>query len=211
MNIQSVYDLLGARSRRKRLELLAPLLASGSETTIVDVGGTPGFWLTYGHRARVTLVNIDAPSSIGGLPGWLEYRQASGTALPFADDSFDVAFSNSVIEHLGTVEAQRSFASEIARVGRSYFVQTPSIAFPIEPHYLTPFVHWLPKSLRRRIAGRWTVWAMITHPPRDYVDKMVDEIRFVSKAEMKSYFPDGRVLTERLAWLPKSLVALKRH
>ena len=59
------------------------------------------------------------------------YVVADGCHLPFADDAFDMAFSNSVIEHVPDHEA---FSRELARVGRSYYVQTPNKWFPIEPH-----------------------------------------------------------------------------
>jgi hypothetical protein len=210
VDIQKVYTILGARSRRKRLRSLAPLLIHGADTTIVDIGGTPEFWLGAGHLAHVTVVNIEAPTYVGELPDWLEVRVADGTALPFPDGSFDVAFSNSAIEHLGSRSAQRSFAAEVARAGRSYFVQTPSLAFPIDPHYLTPFVHWLPKGVRRRVARRFTLWAWITHPTQDYVDRMVAEIRFLTKAELSALFPGACIVTERLGCWPKSLLAIKR-
>lgn len=210
MTIHEIYAILGARSRRKRLQLLVPLLIHGVDTTLVDIGGTPEFWLRAGHIAHVTIVNIATPALEDHLPSWLEFRLATGTALPFADDSFDVAFSNSVIEHLGSLAAQRSFAAEIARVGRSYFVQTPSIAFPVEPHYLTPFVHWLPRVVRRRLARRFTVWAWITHPSQGYVDQLVDEIRLLTRTELSALFPGAAILIERFFCWPKSLIAIKR-
>jgi 2-polyprenyl-3-methyl-5-hydroxy-6-metoxy-1,4-benzoquinol methylase len=63
---------------------------------------------------------------------------------PSAARSFDIVFSNSVIEHVGDAESQQQFAHEIARVGRAYWVQTPNRRFPVEPHLLTPFLHFLP-------------------------------------------------------------------
>jgi hypothetical protein len=209
MGIQEIYSVLGGRSRRKRLDLLMPLLIRGADTTLIDVGGTPEFWLRAGHLAHVTIVNIARPASADRLPSWMEFRLASGTALPFVDDSFDVAFSNSAIEHLGSGAAQRAFAEEIARVGRSCFVQTPCKAFPVEPHYLTPFVHWLPAGMRRRLARRFTVWAWITHPTQEYVDRMVAEIRLLSKKELSALFPDAGIVVERFWGFPKSLVAIK--
>jgi hypothetical protein len=56
----------------------------------------------------------------------------------FDDHSFDIAFSNSVIEHLQMFENQRCMASEIQRVGKAFRVQTPNSWFPMEPHFLVP-------------------------------------------------------------------------
>lgn len=48
-----------------------------------------------------------------------------GTRLAFEDQSFDLVYSNSVIEHLGTWEKQQAFAAEARRVGRGYWIPTP--------------------------------------------------------------------------------------
>ena len=74
--------------------------------------------------------------------------------LPHVDRGFDIAFSNSVIEHLGEYESQRRFAEEIRRVGRKVWVQTPARWFLVEPHFLTVGIHWLPRSVQRRTL-RW--------------------------------------------------------
>ncbi len=57
-----------------------------------------------------------------------------------------VVFSNSVIEHVGTWEDQQAFAAEVRRVGRRLWV--PAYECPIEPHYLAPLVHYLPKEVQ---------------------------------------------------------------
>lgn len=56
----------------------------------------------------------------------------------YSDKSFDIVFSNSVIEHLYTKENQISMAKEVNRVGKNYFIQTPNYWFPIEPHWVFP-------------------------------------------------------------------------
>jgi hypothetical protein len=55
-----------------------------------------------------------------------------------SDQEYDIAFSNSVIEHVGDWERQAAFASEIRRVGKNLWIQTPAKECPIEPHYLAP-------------------------------------------------------------------------
>jgi len=56
--------------------------------------------------------------------------------LNYSDNEFDICFSNSVIELVGSFEDQRKFANEIRRVGRKLWVQTPARSFFFEPHYL---------------------------------------------------------------------------
>jgi len=58
------------------------------------------------------------------------------------DGEFDLVFSNSVIEHVGDFERMRQFVHEARRVAKSYWIQTPSKWFPIEPHCGMPF-WWL--------------------------------------------------------------------
>jgi len=78
----------------------------------------------------------------------------SAGPLPFADDEFDLAFSNATIEHAGTRAAQAEFVRELVRVARRSFVVTPNRWFPVELHTRLPFVHWLPpRSFARASAG----------------------------------------------------------
>jgi hypothetical protein len=42
-------------------------------------------------------------------------------------------------------------AREIARVARNYIIQTPAKIFPLELHFLMPFLHWLPRRVGRAL------------------------------------------------------------
>ena len=126
-----------------------------------------------------------------------------------SDRSYDIGFSNSVIEHVGTWRRQQEFAAEIRRVSDALWVQTPAYACPIEPHYMAPLIHYLPRpssgtfsaGLRRGDGSR---------PKQDYVDFMVGTTRLLKKSEMRRLFPDCRILTERMLWIfPKSYIAVR--
>ena len=136
--------------------------------------------------------------------------KGDGCNLSFADKAFDIGYSNSVIEHLGTFENQRRFASEVSRVARGVWVQTPAKAFFIEPHYLAPFVHWLPKSVRRRLIRWFTIWGLVTKPGPQQVDEILAEIRLLTRREMADLFPDCEIVTERFFFWPKAYVAVRR-
>jgi hypothetical protein len=204
--IHRLYQLLGARFRARRMAAFLGWHQARRGGAILDVGGTPEFWIDVDLDESVTILNLlPAP---GYLPENLTYVQGSATSLPFEDRSFDVVFSNSMIEHLGERANQQRFASEALRVGRSVWVQTPNRWFPIEPHLITPFVHYLPKGMRRRLLRNFTIWGWITRPDQSEVDRLLDEIALLSAREMRLLFPECALLRERLLWMTKSLIAV---
>ena len=178
---------------------------------ILDVGGTNLFWEQRGWAdrddVRVTLVNLDVePSKHHNI----EARAGDATKLhEFPDDSFDVVFSNSVIEHLKTLQRQAAMAAEVRRLAPLYWVQTPNFWFPIEPHFLTPAWHWLPARLRIALLRRrrWG-WRGPCPDPED-AKALVSEIRLMRSRELRSLFPDATLTEERIGPLVKSFVAVR--
>jgi hypothetical protein len=132
-----------------------------------------------------------------------------GCALPYGDGAFDIVFSNSVIEHLGTAERQKKFAAELRRVGRSLWVQTPAKSFPIESHLLTPFIHYLPVAARVKLLRRFTTWGLLTKPSPQQVEAFLAEVRLLSASEMQALFPDCTLVRERVIGLSKSYIAVR--
>jgi hypothetical protein len=180
-----------------------------AETTILDVGGTPETWDLLDIRPRVILLNT--PRTHDELAAAKIWVAGDGRMLPFRDASFDIVFSNSVIEHVGDVESQRRFAAEVMRVGRAYWVQTPNRRFPVEQHLLTPFIHWLPKPIQRAIVPRFNVWAMLvmtTSDRRDfYIRHYLEDIRLLCVSDLRGFFPTARIIRERFLGWTKSLIA----
>jgi hypothetical protein len=181
-------------------------------TRILDVGGTPSIWRLLTVHPRITFVNL--PHGIGAPDGF-DLVFASGCALPFPDRSFDIVFSNSVIEHVGAPAEQQRFADEIRRVARRYWVQTPNRWFLIEPHLLTPFVHFLPRTLQRAIVQRMTVWQWIERPSPDrrryYIEHYLNDIRLLSPRDLARLFPEAKIVRERWLGLTKSLLAVRAN
>jgi 2-polyprenyl-3-methyl-5-hydroxy-6-metoxy-1,4-benzoquinol methylase len=151
-------------NRKRKLALFLEELQPGPETTIVDVGvgdtgfdTEPGVALShnffeamYPWPERITAVSdVPLPNFAQAFPQ-IAPVTASGTNLPFEDDSFDIAFSNAVLEHVGDREEQRRFVHELCRVAPKVFVSTPNRRFPLEVHTLVPFLHWLPRTARDR-------------------------------------------------------------
>src|SRR4051812_16907233 len=124
--LHSVYRTLSLHFRRRRFQRFSQVLQPGCGTKILDVGGTAGSWSSVECPASITILNTDIPP---GAQDQSPYPLVIGDGRhldQFKDAAFDIVFSNSVIEHLGTFEDQRQFASEMRRVGRRLWIQTPA-------------------------------------------------------------------------------------
>src|SRR5271170_1738105 len=203
------FESLQRRFRARRMALLARTIGLTQHTLVLDVGGTIDIWRLAPVMPRLVLLNqARARYEIGS---GATVVLGDGASLPFADHSFDLVFSNSVIEHVGSRDEQARFASEIARVGKQYWVQTPNRYFPIEQHLWTPFVHWLPRSWQAPILKRFSVWKLVTNydaAQRDfYVNHYLESIRLLSASELRALFPGAIVVRERFLGWTKSLIA----
>jgi hypothetical protein len=133
----------------------------------------------------------------------------NGCDLELIDAAYDIVFSSSVIEHVGTWQDQVAFARETRRVGDALWVQTPAYECPIEPHYLAPFVHWLPKPIQRKILRYLTPWGIVSKPTSSQIDFMIDTTRLLRRRETIELSPECTIHTERLfGIIPKSYVAI---
>ena len=199
------------RFRQRRFAAFRELVdALPGPIRILDIGGTPGFWERVGYaghdRVEIVLVNLveqDAPhDNITAQVG-----DASDLSR-FADDAFEVAVSNSVIEHLPTFELQARMAAEMLRVGRRAYLQTPNRYFPVEPHYLFPFFGILPIGVRAFLLRRMSLgWHKRQRDPAAAVAD-VRSIRLLTGSELRRLFPAARIGRERLFGLTKSYIVL---
>ena len=206
-------DSLSHRLRERRFRLFEQLVEPlPRPLRIIDVGGTNGYWEQRGWAGRddvsITLVNLEAEERRHE-----NIHPTAGDATDLADhadDTFDIAFSNSVIEHLFTLENQQSMAREMQRVARAYWVQTPNFWFPVEPHFF-PVIgwHWLPERARVEILMRTNVgaWAGRT-PERAKAEQVIKEHRLMRRGEIAHLFPDATLLPERFGGLVKSWTAV---
>jgi hypothetical protein len=198
-------DVYGTARGRVRARLASPLAARARarrhERFFALTGLRPGMRVVYIGCGALGLRALEPDLDITGVdlaarpsyPG--PFVQADATRrLPFDDAAFDLAYTSSVIEHVDPA-LRGAFAAEVRRVARGWFVQTPAHSFPIEPHALLPFAHWLAPTLRRPYwrlgaAGAW------------------EDIHLLRRAELAALFGEP-VLAERFAGLVKSWIALR--
>ena len=184
------------------------------EMRMLDVGGYPWGWLCHDPVVKsidclnIHKVNWDPASSPAH-----NIRMLQGDACNMSDiktGEYDIVFSNSVIEHVGSWEKQQSFAKEVRRVGKKLWIQTPAWECPIEPHYLAPFVHWLPKSLQKKLIRHFTLYGLIQKPSNQEIDSLINEIRLLRKEEFASLFLDAEIHCEKTLFIfPKSYITMR--
>jgi SAM-dependent methyltransferase len=174
------------RARERRHAEFMTLARVDRSTRILDVGCGNGGLL--GRAAELDITGVDLAERPGYGGRLVIADPAEG--LPFADGEFDLVYCNSVIEHVPPARRGR-FAAECRRVGRGWYVQTPAVSFPVEPHSLLPGAHWLGPALRRQYwrlgaAGHW------------------EDVHLLRRRELEALF--GPAIPERFGPLTKSWI-----
>lgn len=125
----------------------------GPDDTILDVGvsdvvtdAANMLERKYPRPDRITAAGLGEGGAFRAAYPRVAYRRIEANRpLPFADKAFDVAVSNAVLEHVGSVPHQAAFVRELARVAKRAFISVPNRYFPVEHHTLIPLLQfWRP-------------------------------------------------------------------
>lgn len=199
---------LAVQFRRRRFAFFHSLLSSlPRPVSILDVGGAESYWKTMGmdgeDQVYITLLNLTKENVI--LPN-VRSTVGDARAIKYDDNSFDVVFSNSVIEHVGSHADQMRMANEVRRVGKRYFVQTPNRYFPLEPHFLFPFFQFLPVTVRARLLQSFHLGWFPRTPEAAKAREIVESIRLLGRDEFLALFPGSSLYEEKVLGMTKSFV-----
>jgi hypothetical protein len=194
------------RVRQHRNEEFKRRFPDLADMRVLDLGGTAVSWRVLGMRpSSVTIVNLDG---VGGpYEPWMEIVNADACNGGFG--KYDLVFSNSLMEHLGGHARRQQFAEVVQESASSWWIQTPYRYFPIEPHWMFPGFQFLPFRARVMVCQHWNT----LHAPalKDWAEaaELVASTELISGTEMRAYFPTSEIWYERIAGVPKSLVAMK--
>jgi hypothetical protein len=203
---------LGARTRARRLSLFHRQFPDIADMRVLDLGGTVEYWLRAPVRPKqVTVVNLFEPGE--SVEPWLV--PVTGDACAAVETlekagiqpSFDLVFSNSLLEHVGGHSKRVDLAAQVHLLADRHWVQTPYRYFPVEPHWLFPLMQFLPVNARTTIAHSWPL-AHSRPASRTGAQSAVMWTELVGIAQMRSYFPQSLIVREKFAGLTKSLVAV---
>lgn len=208
------------RFRRRRALLLRQQIDDavrrlGRDLVIMDVGGRPDYWLNLPSMdgiSRIDLMNFEESELDRPLPDGAPkdlFTRSVGDARNLAgheSKSIDFVHSNSVIEHVGGWDDIGAMATELRRVGRAGWMQTPAWSFPIEPHFHVAFMHWFGAPMRARMLSL-SAAKRFRRMPLARRRRVVEAVNLLSRSEVAHLFPNCTIHTERVALLAKSYVA----
>lgn len=195
--------------RKKRFMKFMKLLKHKSGLTILDIGGFGNSLEVLSEdfvkSNNITILNIE---NVDVFNKNTKYIMGDATnEKQFQPKSFDVIYCNSVIEHVGDFNKMKKLASNIRNWGVYYFVQTPAYYFPIEPHFLVPFFHFLPHKIRAYILTKFELASFPREENYYRALSIVSSVRLLKKKEFKLLFPEATILKEKFMFITKSYIA----
>ena len=174
---------------------------------ILDVGGTQKFWneMNYIPEEGVEIVLLNLQEEKETSPGFSSIIGSATNLSVFKNNSFDIVFSNSVIEHLYNFENQVKMANEVMRVGKLFFVQCPNKYFLIEPHFNLPYFQFYPFWVKHLIM-KYTKLVRGRKYNIDEIHRTHNEIKLLSYSDLLKLFPGAKIYKEKIFGLTKSFI-----
>jgi SAM-dependent methyltransferase len=156
--------------QRRRLKMITEAAGSRLQGRVLDDGCGVGMYVEHlsdlsGH---ITGLEYDFSRARLARAGSGNILNAASESLPFPSSSFDVVLSHEVIEHVhDDLLAVREMIRVLKPGGRAV-IFCPNRGYPFETHGVywrgryhfgnVPFVNWLPRPLRDRLAPHVRVY-----------------------------------------------------
>jgi SAM-dependent methyltransferase len=185
---------VSAQNRKKKYAQFLSLLQPAKNDTILDVGvnneeysPTDNFLEKhYSYPENITAVTMGDVQTFAKRYPNIRSVVADGRRLPFQDESFDIGYSNAVIEHVGKEEDQIAFVRELYRTTKRSYLTTPNRFFPIEVHTRVPLLHLI---LSKKNFDRFLNWIGKSWATGDYMHLLSEKnLRCIlEKAGVREY------------------------
>jgi len=156
-------DLENLASTKETAQLIADIagqrLKKSSSIDIVEIGsGIGGLAVAIARLGNNRVIGIEPEASAVKASSLraqkypdiqASFIQGYGEKIPLPDSSFDLAYTQSVLEHVTDVPKVISEAYRVLRPGGVIYIETPNYLWPVEQHYKIFFPPLLPRPLAR--------------------------------------------------------------
>lgn len=224
--IKKIFNKYHEKWAKEKFDFFLKNMDLLNNQTILDMGGGDGSYMDRFKASlnnyKVIIADIDKTAlKIAEEKGYFTSQiDAASNKLPFNDQEIDCVFCNSVIEHITipkdqlwsdrsssdsffdeAFEIQKKFATELRRVAKKYYVQTPHKAFPVEAHTWFPFVGYLKRKNQLRV---------IKQLNKFWVKKTAPDWNLLDEHDMQKMFPDAEIIVWKKYGFKKEIIALKK-
>lgn len=149
------------KRRKRRLDAMLDKVHTFSGMTILDVGcGTDGRsvhqWIDPSYH--ITGIDLYDPSKVHIDHPRFTYKQQDARDMScFADQSFDLAISVGMMEHIGHFPDLNKMAQEIHRIAKEYIIVVPYRYALVEPHFKFPIFQLLPTEMQLSLVYKFNL------------------------------------------------------
>lgn len=224
--IKKIFNKYHEKWAKEKFDFFLKNMDLSNNQTILDMGGGDGSYMdrfkAFLNNYKVIIADIDKKAlQVAEEKGYFTSQiDAASNKLPFNDQEIDCVFCNSVIEHITipkdqlwsdrsssdsfsdeAFEIQKKFATELRRVAKKYYVQTPHKAFPVEAHTWFPFVGYLKRKNQLRV---------IKQLNKFWVKKTAPDWNLLDEHDMQKMFPDAEIIVWKKYGFKKEIIALKK-
>jgi hypothetical protein len=214
-------DRIRARAARNRSALFRRWIAGMPRPLrVIDLGGAAQMWRRWGiteeDGLQIVLANTHrldpthrGEASPGAFVSSIEIDVLDLEPSAYAD--YDVVFSNSMVEHLPSRDAQARLAARIVASGKPYFIQVPNKHCIVDPHFPHPFAAFFaswPPALQMRAIQWHPLGTRRRATSRDEAVRRIETYHPLAKRDLAALFPQARIETEWNLGLPMSLIAI---
>jgi len=157
--LEKFFDSVVYWHRQKMYQNLSSVLNDSNYKSILDIGSTSDTGKSsnaFLHFLRADKIVSISDQEIMGTTRkqfpHVQFKKDNGLKLSIENSSFDLVFSNAVIEHVGNLQNIEQFINEAVRVAKHRVVLiTPNRWFFLETHTKLLFLHWIPAKYFRFI------------------------------------------------------------
>ena len=211
----SIGKFFRKRRLRRFQDQLEEIYQKKKKVRIIDIGGSFDYWKllpeSYYKKFNISIVIVNIEKKIKAKDKKKFIFADATTNLwdKIDQNKFDIMHSNSVIEHVGTYKKMQKFAENFLNFHGKYFVQTPNYFFPIEPHFMTPFFHWMPLKIQVWLVYNFQLGFMKKAKNKSDAIEIIKTCNLLKKKQFSLLFPNAFISTERFLIFNKSLIAIK--
>jgi SAM-dependent methyltransferase len=146
---------ISSKNRERKYKLFLETIKPSEKDTVLDVGFNNMEYSpvdnylekNYPYLSNITALGIGSGDLFKKNYPDIKTIIYDGITFPFEDKTFDIVWSNAVLEHVGNESCQIRFLKELCRTGKKVYFTTPNRWFPFELHSRLPLLHWLPKKI----------------------------------------------------------------